>query len=140
MEKDSVALAGQLKVTRRLLVIDDEEAIRIILKAVLAVTANWQVLTAASGHTGLEIAQAEQPDAILLDVNMPDLDGISLFHKLQSLPLTQDIPAIFLTAQAREAERKALEALGAGVILKPFEPVAIAQQIRTILNWPHREI
>jgi len=68
-------------------------------------------------------------------VMMPGIDGISLFHQLQAQPLTREIPAIFLTAQAREIERKALEKLGAGVILKPFEPEAIAHQIRTLLNW-----
>lgn len=120
---------------RKILVVDDEEAIQIILKASLEFTAGWTVLLAPSGEKGLSLAQSEQPDAILLDVMMPGIDGISLFHQLQAQPLTREIPAIFLTAQAREIERKALEKLGAGVILKPFEPEAIAHQIRTLLNW-----
>lgn len=121
--------------TRRILVIDDEEAIRIIIEASLSFTAGWAVLTAASGVEGMTMAQAEQPDAILLDVMMPGLGGIDLFHKLQAQTLTRNIPIIFLTAQAREIERKALEMLGAGVILKPFEPEAIANQMKTLLNW-----
>lgn len=122
--------------SRRILAIDDEEAIRIILEAALSFTAGWTVLTASSGVEGMTMAQAEQPDAILLDVMMPGLGGIDLFHKLQAQTLTRSIPIIFLTAQAREIERKELEMLGVGVILKPFEPEAIAQQIKSLLNWP----
>lgn len=118
------------------MVIDDEEAIRIILKAALEFTAGWAVLLAASGAEGFTMAETECPEAILLDVMMPGIDGISLFHKLKVQPQTQKIPVIFLTAQAREIERDALDSLGAGVILKPFEPDAIANQIRTLLNWP----
>lgn len=121
--------------SRRILAIDDEEAIRIILKVSLEFTTEWTVLTAASGKEGLAIAKAEQPDAILLDVMMPETDGITVFHELQSKPSTQAIPIIFLTAQAREVERKELETLGAGVLIKPFEPDAIASQIKTLLDW-----
>lgn len=121
--------------TRRILVIDDEEAIRLIIKASLELTAGWTVLSAASGAEGLSIAQTQQPDAILLDMMMPEMDGIALFHRLQAQPLTQDIPAIFLTAQVIATERQKLENLGAGMILKPFEPIAIARQIKTLLNW-----
>ena len=121
--------------SRTVLVIDDEKAIRIILQAALEFTAGWRVLLAASGAEGMAVAQVEQPEAILLDVQMPDMSGTLLFQKLQAQALTQKIPVIFLTAQAREAERKALEELGAGLILKPFEPEAIASQIRTLLGW-----
>lgn len=121
--------------SRTILVIDDEQGIRIILKAALELTAGWTVLLASSGMEGLATAQANRPDAILLDVMMPGIDGISLFHKLQAQASTQEIPVIFLTAQAREVERQALEKLGVGVILKPFDPEAIASQIRKLLGW-----
>ncbi len=121
--------------TRRILVIDDEEAIRLIIKASLELTAGWTVFSAASGAEGLSIAQDQQPDAILLDMMMPEMDGITLFRQLQMQPLTQDIPAIFLTAQVIATERQKLKGLGAGMILKPFEPNTIAHQIKTLLNW-----
>lgn len=120
--------------TQRVLVIDDEEAIRIILKAALEFTAGWTVLMSASGIEGITMAQAEQPDVILLDVMMPELDGIAVFRKLKAQPLTKHIPIIFLTAQAREIERKELEVLASGVIIKPFEPEMIAHQITALLN------
>ncbi len=121
--------------SRRILVIDDEEAIRLIIQASLEFTTGWTVLLASSGTEGIKMAQTEQPDAILLDVMMPEMDGISLLNQLRTHPLTQNIPAIFLTAQARNVERKELEALSAGVLTKPFEPGAIAHQIKTLLNW-----
>ena len=123
------------EMNRRLLVVDDEAAIRIVLKASLELTAAWTILVAASGQEGMEVAQTEQPDAILLDVMMPNMDGITLFHQLKERATTQHIPVIFLTAQAREVERKQLELLGNGVILKPFEPEKIASQIRELLGW-----
>lgn len=132
---ESMKLASE-KMTRRILVVDDEEAIRIILKASLEMTAGWSVLLAPSADVGIHMATAEQPDVILLDVRMPELDGVSLFHQLQAHARTRDIPIIFLTAEARVAEHKVLEALSAGIILKPFEPTAIAGQIKTLLAWP----
>lgn len=122
--------------TKCILVIDDDEAIRIVLKASLSCTVDWKILVADSAKKGLLLAQAEQPDAILLDVRMPDIDGITLFHQLQSHPPTQRIPTIFLTGQMRAAEHETLKALGgAGIISKPFEPTKIAHQIQTLLNW-----
>ena len=122
--------------SRTVLVIDDEHGIRVILKAALEFTTRWKVLLASSGAEGMTVAKAKHPEVILLDVMMPGMDGISLFHKLQAQASTQKIPVIFLTAQAREIERKKLEELGAGVILKPFEPDMIASQIRALLGWP----
>lgn len=122
--------------TRKILIIDDEEAIRVVVKAGLAATTNWQVLLANSAVEGMTMAQAEQPDAILLDVMMPELDGITLFHKLKAQALTKGIPVIFLTAQIRVEEQRKIEVLGgAGMIIKPFEVGAIAQQIRALLSW-----
>ena len=123
-------------VARRILVVDDEEAIRVIVKASLEFTAGWTVLAAASAVDGLQIAQEERPDAVLIDVMMPEMGGVELLNRLRSHSLTADIPAIFLTAQVGVAEQETLELLGNGVILKPFEPMAIAQKISSILGWP----
>ena len=121
--------------TRRVLIIDDEEAIQTIVKVSLELTAGWTVLATSSSTEGLAAAKSERPDAILLDVMMPKTDGVALLHQLRTEPLTQDIPVIFLTAQARTSERQSLEAIATGLILKPFDPDNIAKQIREILNW-----
>ena len=121
---------------RKVLVIDDDVPIITIVKVALELTAGWHVLSTTSGQEGVAIATAEKPDAILLDVTMPKLDGKAVLKLLQAQTETQEVPVIFLTAQARASEQKALKALGvAGVLIKPFSPNTIATQIKTILGW-----
>jgi DNA-binding response OmpR family regulator len=122
--------------TKKILVIDDEDGLREILQFSLEAAAGWQVLTAASGSEGLIKAEAEQPDAILLDVMMPDMDGPETFRQLKAKAVTQNIPTIFLTAKARGSEKQLLINLGiAGVITKPIKPQELVDQIQEILNW-----
>ncbi len=82
------------------------------------------------------MAASEQPDAILLDVMMPDFDGPATFRTLQQDDGTKNIPVIFLTAKAQAAEQRGLRELGAaGVISKPFDPMELAAQVSNILGW-----
>ena len=121
---------------RKVLVVDDEDGVREVIQICLEAVAGWQVLTAASGKGGLEIAQEEQPDAILLDVMMPGMDGATTFQELQANPHTQHIPTILLTAKAKISEQKQLRDLGvAGVIVKPFEAHSLVTQVEQILSW-----
>ena len=122
--------------TKHVLVIDDEVAINIIVKTALELTVGWGVTSVDKAEDGLAIAQQKLPDLVLLDVNMPRLDGPSVFKLLQADSATQSIPVIFLTAKARETDKKELSALGvAGIIVKPFEPEQLATQIAEILGW-----
>jgi DNA-binding response OmpR family regulator len=122
--------------TKRILLIEDEDGLREILKFSLEAAAGWKVFSAASGSAGIEIAQDCQPDAILLDVMMPEMDGIETFRSLQTHALTRQIPTIFLTAKARSHEQRQFLDLGvAGVITKPTKPQDLVDQIRTILHW-----
>ncbi|MBD1870671.1 response regulator [Oculatella sp. FACHB-28] len=121
---------------KRILLIDDEDGARRIIQFSLEAAAGWEVLTAASGAEGLNLAEAEPFDAILLDVMMPDLDGAATFQRLQENPETRSIPVIMLTAKANPAEHQPLVELGiAGIITKPFKIPALIAQIRAILNW-----
>ncbi|MBE9114317.1 response regulator [Lusitaniella coriacea LEGE 07157] len=121
---------------KRVLVIDDDNGVRDIIQFSLEAAAGWQVLTAASGREGLKIAKTEQPDAILLDVMMPELDGPATFQQLKTNPITQNIPTIFLTAKARTSEQQQLIDLGVtGTISKPFEAQDLIRQIKVILQW-----
>src|SRR6476661_5276789 len=97
---------------RRILVIDDSDLIRMVVKVSLEQTADWEVLTAASAQEGLATAAAERPDAILLDVEMPDMDGPAIFRALQASPLTRPIPVILVTATDQPAVRQRLADLG----------------------------
>ena len=119
-----------------ILVIDDEDDIREIAQISLEMVANWQVVTASSGNEGLAKARTEQPDAILLDVMMPDMDGPSTFQELQADVTTQHIPVLLLTAKVQAIDRRRFADLGVkGVISKPFDPLKLANEVAEILGW-----
>lgn len=118
------------------LIIDDEETIQTVVKFGIHMKAGWEVLTASSGPTGIQTAQTAHPDVILLDVMMPEMDGIATFRALQSHPQTEQIPVIFLTAKAQTAEKRQFNDLGvSGVITKPFNSLDLPEQIAKILHW-----
>ncbi|EAW36137.1 response regulator [Lyngbya sp. PCC 8106] len=121
---------------KRILVIDDEDGVRDIIQITLEAVARWEVMTASGGQEGLKIAIAQQPDAILLDVMMPNLDGPATFKQLQAHSQTQHIPTIFLTAKAKGSEQQEYANLGvSGIIIKPFEAQNLVDQIREFLVW-----
>ena len=122
--------------SKRILLIEDEDDIREVAALSLEATAGWEVLSASSGKEGIATAAREHPDAILLDVMMPDLDGPATLQKLHSVPETLNIPVIFMTAKVQTAEKKKLAELGArGLIAKPFDPMLLAEEISRILGW-----
>jgi two-component system, OmpR family, response regulator len=121
---------------KQILVIDDEADIREIAKISLQITKQWQVLTAASGAEGVAIAAENQPDAILLDVVMPQVDGLVTLKTLKDTPSTRLIPVIMLTATGNVATQYQYAELGAKAVLtKPFDPGVLGNQIATALNW-----
>jgi CheY-like chemotaxis protein len=120
---------------KQVLVIDDEDDIRKLTQTCLEIMGGWKVLTASSGSEGIAVAQTAKPDAILLDVMMPDMDGTSTFQKLQANPATRNIPVILLTARGRFSDQKLYTELGVkGVINKPFNPLKLADQLAAVLN------
>lgn len=121
---------------KTLLSIDDDENILLVIQASLQLTPGWVVLTANSGQQGLETAQNNCLDAILLDGQMPDIDGIATLQRLRAHPKTQHIPVIFLTATPNMIEPLQTAELGVRAILtKPFEPIALSHQVALALDW-----
>lgn len=121
---------------KRILIIDNEQYIQEVAQICLETVAGWEVLTASSGSEGLMKAQTEQPDAILLDVMMPDMDGPTTFQKLQANSATQHIPVILLTAKVQAADRRRYAELGIkATIAKPFAPLELAPQVAKALGW-----
>jgi CheY-like chemotaxis protein len=121
---------------KRILVIDDEDDIREVAQLCLETLGGWEVMTAACGSEGLVKAEAEQPDAILLDVMMPDMDGPTTFQKLQANTAIRDIPVVFLTAKVQAAEQRRFAELGVKAVLtKPFDPLTLATQLAKVLGW-----
>jgi CheY-like chemotaxis protein len=121
---------------RRILIIDDEDDIREVAALSLEATAGWKVFTASSGMEGLAVAAAEQPDAILMDVMMPEVDGPATFRKMQQDPIIAHIPVLLLTAKVQGVDQRRFASLGvAAVLLKPFDPLTLAHQISEVLGW-----
>jgi CheY-like chemotaxis protein len=122
---------------KRILIVDDEDDIREVAALSLETMAGYQVLSANSGMAALTIAAAEQPDAILLDVMMPDMDGPSTFARLQGQAATSHIPVVFLTAKVQLSERARFASLGvAAVLSKPFDPLTLSTELADALGWP----
>lgn len=121
---------------KRVLVIDDEDDMREVVQASLEIMAGLEVMVAGSSREGLVKAEVEQPDAILLDVMMPDMDGIAVFKQLQENPATQHIPIIFLTAKVQISDQQRFASLGIkAMIAKPFKPAKLAEQVLVVLGW-----
>lgn len=121
---------------KRILIVDDEKDIRRIVQASLEKLAGWDTVLAESGQEGLQKAKTGSPDAILLDVSMPDLDGFQFYEQLQTDVKTQCIPVVLLTAKVLPRDRQRFAEMGvAGVITKPFNPKTVWKQVAEILNW-----
>lgn len=121
---------------KRILIVDDEDDIREVAQVSLELVGHYDVLTASTGRAGILSARAQRPDAILLDVMMPDMDGPTTLAALQADPLTRDIPVVFLTAKTQAAERTRLAELGAvGILDKPFDPLKLAGDVAATLRW-----
>ena len=119
-----------------ILIIDDEDGILEVAQASLEAPGGWRVLTARSGKEGLARAGTEHPDAILLDVMMPDLDGPATLQQLRASPATRSIPVVLLTTKVQSADWHRFASLGVqGVISKPFDPLRLAAQISMALGW-----
>lgn len=120
----------------KVLIIDDERDIREIASLSLARTGEIQVITASSGPEGVRLAREHCPDAILLDLMMPAMDGRATLAALQGEAATARIPVVFLSASSDDAQD--LKPLGAaGVIPKPFDPLTLPKRLRSLLGTQH---
>ena len=118
----------------KILIIDDEDDIRRTICMSLERVGKLQVCDADSGPAGVSAARREKPDAILLDVMMPGMEGPAVLTALRDDPGTAKIPVIFLTAGLAPGELMRLKRLGAaGVIAKPFDPMTLSKQILELL-------
>jgi CheY-like chemotaxis protein len=120
----------------RILIIDDEDDIREVAALSLESVAGWEVVMASSGAQGLVRAAEYLPDAILLDVMMPGMDGPTTFRELRRNPLTARIPVLLLTAKVQSTDQRRFADLGVeAVLFKPFDPLTLSAQIAGVLGW-----
>ena len=121
---------------RRILIIDDEDDIREVAALSLESVAGWEVSTACCARDGIQAAIDQKPDAILMDVMMPAMDGPTAFKEMQQIPSICQIPVILLTAKVQGVDQRRFAGLGVtAVLFKPFDPLTLADQMSEALGW-----
>jgi len=123
----------------RILTVDDEPLLRMNLRAFLE-DQGYQVLEAGDGATALEVCSTQAPDLVLLDINMPGLDGFQVCERLRAEPASRDLPVIFLTALPGTADKvRAFQAGGVDYLTKPFQFEEVEARVRTHLELARRQ-
>lgn len=122
----------------RVLLVDDEDDVRTVAGASLKSVGGMDTIVASSGAQGLELAVRDHPDIVVLDVMMPEMDGLETLRRLRQDPVTRSIPVIFMTARAQPHEIDEYLAAGAiGVIVKPFDPMSLPKRVTEIVAQAH---
>lgn len=118
----------------RILIAEDEKDIRELIAFTLRF-AGFDVLLATNGMEAVEVAEAERPDLVILDVRMPKMSGYEACRRLKENSQTAALPVVFLSAKGQDSEvQQGLESGAEEYILKPFAPDELIQQVRDILN------
>ena len=121
----------------RILVVDDSKLVQELARMALETHDGWEVRCTASGAEAVALAAEEPPDAVLLDVEMPELDGPATVAALRAEPVSAQTPVVFLTAHDDPDELARLQALDvAGVLPKPFDVNTLGRQLADLLGWP----
>ena len=119
--------------TQRILVIEDQEDNRIILRDLLT-SADFEVIEALNGQEGVDMAEAEKPDLILMDIQLPVLDGYEATRQIKANPSLSQIPIIAVTSYALSGdEAKAMAAGCDGYVTKPFSPRLLLEKVREFM-------
>ncbi|HXV17907.1 MAG TPA: response regulator [Gemmatimonadaceae bacterium] len=125
---------GSAESHRSVLVVDDDPNLRLLVKAALA-RSSFLMDEAEDGVEALKRLDSHIPDLLLLDVNMPKMDGIAVLRKLRSETPTRDIPVILLTAQGDEKSVAAgFEAGATDYLVKPFTVPQLTARVRAALS------
>lgn len=118
----------------KILYIEDSSSNRLLVRRILLVE-DYEVLEAEDGIIGIEIARQEHPDLILMDMNLPDVDGYEMTRRIRATPELADIPIVAMTANVMEGDReKTLEAGCVGYIPKPIDVDELPQQVAQYLK------
>jgi CheY-like chemotaxis protein len=127
----------------RILYVDDESDIREVAAVSLELDPGIELRSVGCGQDALDILAEPSwaPDAILLDVMKPGLDGPGTLERLRRLPAHAETPVVFITASVQSHEQARLMALGAvAVIAKPFDPMSLASELRAALAAAKQDV
>ena len=112
------------------LIVDDDPSIRKLVATTLEDVAGFELVEAADGDEALELAREEAPAIVLLDIDMPGIDGFEACRRLRAEPQTADATVVMLTAAADEEAERAAEEAGADLfITKPFSPLELLRLV-----------
>ena len=122
--------------SRLILVVDDEPDIRELARVSLERVGGHRVVAAGSGAEAVSLATESRPDAVILDVQMPGMDGPATLAALRASAGGAQVPVIFLTASVQESQVAELEALDVEAVLaKPFDPMTLSDDVGRIFGW-----
>ena len=118
----------------KILYIEDSPSNRLLVRRILFVE-DYEVLEAEDGIIGIEIARQEHPDLILMDMNLPDVDGYEMTRRIRATPELADIPIVAMTANVMEGDREKTLAAGCvGYIPKPIDVDDLPRQVAQFLK------
>jgi two-component system cell cycle response regulator DivK len=121
-------------VSQRILVVEDHEDNRRIVRD-LFTSVGYELLEAATGEDGVALAERERPDLILMDIQLPGLDGYEATRRIKANPALRTIPIIVVTSYALSGDdAKAMAAGADGYVSKPFSPRALLAKVREFLS------
>ncbi len=119
---------------RRILVADDDDGLRRLIWTTLG-TEHFELLQAVDGEDALKIAREQHPELVLLDVNMPKLDGFEVCRQLKTEPDTSSIKVVILSARGADTDRaRGREAGADDYFIKPFSPVQLLNKVYALLE------
>jgi CheY-like chemotaxis protein len=119
---------------KRVLVVEDNEDNMELITFILEKNA-YKTIKAENGKKGIEIALMERPDFILLDIQLPDMNGLDVLQEIRRSDINGEIPVIAITSYAMSGDKERMLAAGCnGYIEKPIDPVTIIKQIREIIG------
>jgi len=115
------------------LVVDDDQLMHRLFQHHLE-RAGYRVVTALNGREGIDVATRELPQVIVMDIMMPDIDGLAALKELKKMDITKAIPVIMITANSHHISRQESEESGAALFLtKPFSPTQLLNEIRRLM-------
>ena len=122
--------------TPLVMVVDDDQFARKMIQTGLE-GKSYELIFAHDGTAALGLLRRIRPDLILMDINLPDIDGVALTQKLKALPRLADIPVLMLTGEARrETLQNSMKAGAAGFIVKPFTAEMLDARLSKFLSAP----
>lgn len=121
---------------KKILIVDDQIEVRELVQVTLEI-GDYQILTAENGQQAIEIAQAEHPDIILLDIMMPgsEVDGLEACRRLKADPAMTGVTIVMLSAKGQEGDIEAGKKAGADdYFTKPFSPIALIEKVEQVMG------